>query len=151
MSGIANFHKILKALNIPPRKKDESLRESYLMGKFSPHIKSKVYKHEWHKTWDNREVYLRSSYEKDFAEQLDKEKIYYEVENLHIKYFDTQLNVYRCAIPDFYLKESNEIVEIKSLWTLNIQNMKDKFIRYKELGYTPILLLEHEKVDIFSY
>ena len=47
------------------------------------------FKDEFHITWDNREVYLRSSYETDFANELDSKQIYYEVESLKIKYFDT--------------------------------------------------------------
>lgn len=42
------------------------------------------------------------------------------METLHIKYFDTQRNEYRCAIPDFYIPSKNEIVEIKSLYTLDL-------------------------------
>ena len=42
-----------------------------------------------HKTWDDNEVYLRSSYEFDYATLLDGQKIHYEVESLHIKYLDT--------------------------------------------------------------
>lgn len=47
----------------------------------------------------------------------------------------------RVAIPDFYLPETNEIIEIKSSWTFDKQNMKDKFIAYKKLGYAPKVIL----------
>lgn len=67
---------------------------------------------------------------------------------MRIQYFDTQKNKQRIAIPDFYLPETNTIVEIKSSWTLDIQNMKDKFIAYKKLGYNTKLIYEHKEVDI---
>lgn len=50
--------------------------------------------------------------------------------------------LYRVAIPDFLLINSNEIVEIKSRVTFKKQNMLDKFKRYKELGYKPKMLYE---------
>ena len=68
----------------------------------------------------------------DYAIELDNKQIDYEMEFLHIKYYDTQLNEYRCAIPDFYIPSRNEIVEIKSVYTLDIQNMKDKFKSYTD-------------------
>ena len=53
---------------------------------------------------------------------------------MRIKYFDSQKNEYRCAIPDFYLPDENLIVEIKSDYTLDEQNMKDKKKAYLENG-----------------
>ncbi len=143
LSGSANFHKLLKSLNIQSRNNSESLKEAYLTGRFISNTKNQ-YKSEWHTTWDGKEVYLRSSYESDYADELDKQKIKYEVESLRIKYFNSQLNEYHCAIPDFYLPETNTIIEIKSSWTLNIDEMKDKVKAYKELGYNFKLMLEHE-------
>ena len=91
---------------------------------------------------------MRSSYELDYAKQLDEQQIDYEVEFKHIKYWDSQKEEYRCAIPDFYLPETNTIVEIKSDYTLDIQNMKDKFKAYKELGYNTKLICEHKEKNI---
>jgi len=91
-------------------------------------------------------VYLRSSFEFEFAKELDGQKIEYEVEFKHIKYFDTQLNEYRCAIPDFYIPSTNTIVEIKSTWTLNKQEMIDKFKAYRELGYNCKLICDHKEM-----
>ena len=34
-----------------------------------------IFNSTWHITWDNKEVYLRSGYEVDYAEILDLEKI----------------------------------------------------------------------------
>lgn len=140
--------KILKYFGIDTRNRKDATKNAILMGKLKPHEIENQFKSEWHKTWNNKEFFLRSSYETDYANYLDSEKIDYEVELLHIKYFDTTKNEYRCAVPDFYLPETNTIVEIKSNWTLDIQNMKDKVKVYKELGYNFKLILEHKEVDI---
>ena len=93
---------------------------------------------------------LRSSYESDFANILDESKTPYEVEKLRIPYFDTQQNKQRIAIPDFYLPDTNTIVEVKSTWTLDKQNMIDKRVAYLKSGYNFKLWLEHEYVDLDS-
>ena len=108
---------------------------------------SNNYKHQKYITWNNKEVYLRSSYELDYAKELDEQKIDYEVEYLHIKYWDSQNKKYRCAIPDFYLPKENMIVEIKSSWTLNKQNMLDRMKAYKELGYNFKLICDHKELN----
>lgn len=103
---------------------------------------------KWHTTWNNKEVYLRSSYELDYANELDKQQIDYEVEFNHIKYWDSQDKKYRCAIPDFYIPKDNMIVEIKSSWTLDKQNMKDKMKAYLDLGYKFKLICDHKELEI---
>jgi hypothetical protein len=40
------------------------------------------------------------------------------------------------------------IVEIKSDWTLDIQEMRDKMKAYKDLGYNFKLILEHKEENI---
>ena len=95
-------------------------------------------------------MYLRSSYEEDYAQLLDASKIKYEVEKLRIEYYDSQEQEKRTAIPDFYLVDTNTIVEIKSSWTLDVINMLDKLKAYKELGYKFKLILDHKEVDIYS-
>ena len=107
------------------------------------------YVHGKHVSWQGVEVFYRSSYELEFAKYLDLQKIPYLMEFLRIRYFDVQKNCYRIAIPDFYLPGTNELVEIKSRFTLNMQNMKDKFKAYREAGYSPKLILEHKEKSIF--
>ena len=141
-------------LCIPRRKLSDAIKNSFLMGKgkceHTLNIDDYQFKTEWHTTWNDNLVFLRSSYEIDYANELDEQKIDYEVENLRIKYFDTQRNEYRCAIPDFYLPNTNTIVEIKSTFTLDIQNMKDKVNAYKKLGYNFKLILEHKEEDLYN-
>ena len=66
----------------------------------------------------------------------------------HIKYWDSQKQEYRCAIPDFYIPSINTIIEIKSNYTLDKQNMIDKFKAYKKLGYNCKLICEHKELEI---
>ena len=142
--------KVFKYLGIPARDNSQATVLNWMT--YSNMQKSlttpTVYKTEWHTTWDGREVFLRSSYESDYAKELDSKQIEYDVECFRIKYFDTQREEYRCAIPDFYLKEQNMIVEVKSNYTYDEQNMKDKFKAYRELGYKTLLVLEHKEIDI---
>ena len=134
-------------LNIPVKDLSYAVREGYLMGRQEVHSDPK-YKCGWHETWDGRKVYLRSSYELDYAIELDNKKIYYDVECLRIKYFDTQQNKNRIAIPDFYIHSTNTIVEIKGRFTLDLQNMIDKKKSYIENGYNFKLIYEHKEKEI---
>ena len=149
--GYNNSHNILQSifsyLNIPTRNLNNSVKIAYLKGKLNIYGKNQ-YNAGWHTTWNEKEVYLRSSYELDYAKELDKQKIDYDVEKFHIKYFDTQRQEFRCAIPDFYLNNTNTIVEIKSSWTLDKQNMIDKFKVYKELGYNCKLICDHKEIEL---
>lgn len=142
--------KIFNYLEIPHKDSTFAVKENIYLGKTRQAEYSSNYKSEWHTTWDDKEVYLRSSFESDYANELDEQQIKYEVESLRIKYFNTNLNEYKCAIPDFYLPETNTIVEIKSTWTLDIQEMKDKVKAYKDLGYNFKLILEHKEVNLYS-
>lgn len=139
---------IRKFFKIKFRNLSDSVRNAIKQGKLDLPNNINQYKAEWHKTWNNKEYFLRSSYETDYANQLDKQHINYEVEELKIKYFDTIQNKYRLAIPDFYLPDFNTIIEVKSWYTLDLQNMKDKAKRYKELGYNFKLILNHKEIDI---
>lgn len=139
---------VFKYLNIQTRNLSECISNSYLQNRLQIKFVSNQYKSGWHKTWNGKDVYLRSSFELDYANYLDENKIDYEVEKLRIKYFDTKLNKERCAIPDFYIPSDNMIVEIKSNWTLDVQNMKDKVKAYKENGYKFKLILNKNEVNL---
>lgn len=138
---------LIKTFGINMRTQSESIINSVLQGKHEKKVINKnsfVYHHGWHTTWDNKKVYYRSSYELDFCKELDEKKIAYEMESLRIKYFDSKLNKYRGACPDFLLVDTNEIIEVKSKYTLEKDNMIDKFKQYENLGYIPKLLYEHK-------
>ena len=138
---------IFNILECKRRDLSEAVSNAWLQGDIvAPDNICTKYKTCWHTTWDNKKVYLRSSYELDYAIELDKTHILYEVESLKIRYYDNNRKRYRCAIPDFYLPETNEIVEIKSSWTYDEQNIKDRFNAYKKLGYKTKLILDHTEI-----
>lgn len=125
---------LFKTLKLKSRNLSQANILAYSQGKNISHGANQ-YKCGWHTTWDNKQVFYRSSYELKYAEELDKQKVEYKMETLRILYWDTKLLRQRVAIPDFYLPKQNKIVEIKSPWTLDEQNMKDKEKAYKEHGY----------------
>lgn len=145
---------LTKTLNIPTRSLSEAVSNAILHEKLTvPETNketglAKNICQEWHTTWTGDNVFLRSSYEIDYANYLDENQISYSVEDLRIEYYDSQQDKTRVAIPDFYLSSTNEIVEIKSDFTLDIQEMRDKFEAYKKLGYKPKLILEKKEVDL---
>ena len=139
--------KVFKYLGIPAKTVKQSSKENYLLGR-SPINSSIIYKQQWHTTWNNKEVYLHSGYELDFAKDLDEQRIDYEVEYLRIKYWDSQKEEFRCAIPDFYIPSTNTIIEIKSSYTLDEKNMKDKMKAYLDLGYNFKLICDHKEFTI---
>lgn len=106
------------------------------------------YKSGHHISWEGKVFWYRSSYELDYCKFLDDNKIKYDVEKLRFQYYDTIKKHNRTAIPDFYLSDTNEIVEIKSNWTYDEKNMKDKVIAYKNAGYKVILVLEHKEIKM---
>lgn len=101
-----------------------------------------------HTTWEGIQVYYRSSYELEFAKKLDEQKIRYRMEDLRIRYFDSKKKAFRVAVPDFHLLDSNELVEIKSTYTFDRQNMLDRFVAYREKGYGTRLILDKQEVSI---
>ena len=140
--------KFFKYLNIPTKSVKYATIENVFEGRLIYGEVHNQYKQHWHTTWNGKDVYLRLSYEEDYANELDKQKIDYDVECLRIKYFNTEKNEYRCAIPDFYIPSKNMIVEIKSDWTFNEQEMQDKKKAYLEQGYNFKLILEHKETEI---
>ncbi len=68
----------------------------------------------------------------------------------NIRYYHSEKQKDRFAIPDFYLPKTNEIIEIKGAENqhcLPLQEMKDKFKRYVELGYKVKLLIGKNHID----
>lgn len=65
-----------------------------------------IYKHGWYKTWEGKKVFYRSSYELDYCKELDEKLIRYDMEDLKFKYYDSQKQSLRIAIPDFHILDS---------------------------------------------
>lgn len=138
---------VLKNFDIKLRTYSDAVNNALINGRLKPNNFYNQYKCGWHETWYGKKVFLRSSYEFDYASKLDDNKIKYDVECFRIKYFDTISKRYRIAIPDFYLNDTNTLVEIKSDYTYNKENMDDKFKEYKKLGFNTKLILEHIEYD----
>ena len=149
---IRQLSEVLDALNIQKRDIGESLSLAYLNGRKCCHPQNGnyQYKHGWYTTWNNKQVYFRSSYEEDYYKNLDSQKIDYEVETLKIQYWDSEQLRLRTAIPDIYIPSTNTIIEIKSQYTFDIdkQRMIDKFKTYKRHGYNTKLILEKKEISI---
>ena len=139
-----NFAKILKTLDIPIRNKSEASYNAIKNNKNIIHKDIKTqFKTGWHIDWQGNKWFYRSSYELNYMIELDLKKIKYQVEDLRILYWDSQKCIQRIAIPDFFLPDTNEIVEIKGYnWKseLTKQNMRDKFKEYKRCGFKPHLI-----------
>jgi hypothetical protein len=105
-------------------------------------------KQEWHTSWSGERCFLRSSYEKEYAILLDSKQIEYKTEAFRIRFYDSVSKKTKIAIPDFYLPFENKIIEIKSSYWYTEQLMKDKFKRYKELGFNTLLILDKKEVNL---
>ena len=137
---------------IPIRNLSQSVQNAIAVGRLKlSAIETAQFKTGFHKTWQNKTIFFRSSYEEDYCKELDVLKIPYDVETLIIEYYDSQQKHMRFAFPDFYLPEQNLIVEVKSAFTIDVQNMKDKFLQYKALGYNVDLLYEHVHYPDMTY
>lgn len=133
--------------NIERRTISEANTLATLNGKLNQSEFKYQYKTGWHTSWENKQFYFRSSYEEDYMKELDEKKISYDGEIFRIAYFDTQKQRLRVAIPDIYLPDTKTIVEIKSDYTYDKQEMIDKSNEYKRLGFNFKLVLEHIEYD----
>ena len=138
---------LFKMLDIESRSFSECTTLTIANGKWeSP--PTYAYHSGWHQTWEDNNVYYRSSYELNYCKILDSQKISYLMEPLRILYYCSENKKYRIAIPDFLLPHHNLIVEIKSNYHLNKINMIDKSNAYKTLGYNFKLILDGKETEL---
>ena len=109
--GIPKSEKQKKALS--DFAKTRTGKKNPMYGKKAAHGKG-----EWHKTWDNQEVWTRSSWEKKYLELLDTQKIKYLVESkaFEITYMYEGKKKEGTYRPDVYLVEEDKYIEIKGFW-----------------------------------
>lgn len=133
----------ISQLGIQSRTRSEAARVAINTGRSQPaRGKSKKgYKTGWHINWLGVPCYYRSSYELNIYETLDFKRKSYTTESLRIEYLCSETGRLRIAIPDILY--NNIILEIKSNYTYNYTNMRDKFVSYREMGYKPYLILDH--------
>lgn len=144
--SVSHIPNLLKSLKIPRRSLSESRKLSLLLNKSDMPTGSNLYKSGWFIDQFGNEHYHRSSYELNFYEFLNNSNIKFLSEPLRIEYYDTQMNQTRIAIPDILI--GNRIIEIKSNYTYDKQNMIDKIQVYFEKGYEFSLILEHKEYII---
>lgn len=131
---------LLKALGIQRRNLSDACKLAVLEGRATP-PHSTQFKSGCYTDWEGRSHTYRSSYELRYYQDLDAAKISYDTESIRVIYYDSQQSCQRVAIPDIIIG-NNIIIEIKSYWTYNKQNMIDKYLAYKDRGYAMILCLE---------
>ena len=146
---VNNFIKFFDYLKINRRSMKDAYDNAILNDRCDVNLVNDKYKTGYHTSWNGETFYYRSSYELEFAKQLDEKKIEYYVEKIKLKYFDSKLNKIRIAISDFYLPATNEIIEIKSMWTFDDVNLKDRAKVFIENGYKFKVLLD--KLDLLEY
>lgn len=146
-----NVQNILKTLDIPRR----TFKEAGLAyAKTHPTITTTPqpahnckFKTGYYTNTKGEQVYYRSSYELDYMKMLDANNVDYKHEPFRVVYHNSRLNKESYCIPDFFLVESNTVVEIKSAYTYLQQDMIDKMNAYKALGYNFKLVLDHIEYD----
>lgn len=76
------YAKIFQAIFKYPNKSCKyATKENYFENRLTiTESKNSFYKHGWHTTWNNKEVYYRSQNELDYAIELDNKQIDYEME-----------------------------------------------------------------------
>lgn len=126
---IQNFS--LEKKKLIAQKVSEKLREGIKTGriKLSPSWKKVEYK----------DKILRSYWEKQTAEFLDKHNLKWEYESLILPYYDTSRDLVAYTIPDFYLPDYNAVIEVKSNGLLNSPQTMDKMDGINNLGYRTFL------------
>lgn len=135
---------LFRLFDIEARSFAAATSTSLLQNRAEP--RRRKYQHIRHTSWYGASIYMRSSYELDYAKQLDEQKIMYYCESVRIQYYDSVQQKYRIAVPDFYLPETNTIVEIKATYWYDKQNMDDKSAEYQKNGYNFKLILDKELV-----
>lgn len=132
------------------RTRSDSQKETYLQGRPVSSSESYRFKQGYHTSWEGFQFWYRSSYELEFAKKLDEQQIPYRIEakEARTEYVDRSGKKH-VAVPDFYLPETKEIVEVKSSYTLgDLSTMKLKFEAYRQKGFIPKLWLNFSFVDL---
>lgn len=141
---------LFREFDINSRSFSDASSNAFIEGRSESFSNIHKFVHIWHDTWDGKNFLLRSSHELAFAKLLDQRQEPYQVECMRIRYFDATENKTRVAIPDFYLPRQHKIVEVKSEYWLDSENMESKRLAYQELGYSFALYLEHTLIENWS-
>lgn len=145
-----NFSKILDSIGIKKRTPQDWSTLKRLAGLTRLWTRKFPFKQQWHTTREWTQVYLRSSYETEVANKLDLLKTPYITEKPIIQYINEKWNP-SAAYPDFYLPDHNILIEVKSTYFRNKENMELKFKAYEALWYKCVLIVDKKVVIWENY
>lgn len=113
---------------------------AYVLGRAKHRAVHTKYKTKHHTTWQNKNVFLRSSYQIQIAQFLDQIMAKYDVQKLRLVYTDKN-GTQHVYITDFYLQQYNLVIETKSDYYIKgDQNLIYKIQCVKNNGYNFLLL-----------
>ena len=141
---LRSINMFFKSNDIESRSFSKSIRMAFKKGKLVPNNKS-MFHNGAHEDWQGNEWYLRSSYEFLAANILDNLEIEYEVETMRVTYDDNGTE--RTYIPDFYLPNFNLVIETKSSYFVEQDNVKAKQKAIIDGGYSFLLLTTPEQIE----
>lgn len=142
--------RIFLLFEIPLRSREDRGRLSYQSGNHTINTSQNIQYHRgWHTTWDQKKVFLRSSYEFEVARYFDELEIKYLVEPFTVSYNNVN-GAKSTYFPDFYIPSKNLILEVKSLFTVD-KNTELKLKACKDLGYNTKLLFLDKKDDLNKF
>lgn len=143
-----NFHSIntpLSMLKLVGFEKRRGLKEavinSYITGRSTLTSPDRNYKyaHGWIETKFGK-VYYRSNYELALINILVEKNLEFSLNQFSINYISSKDNLLHKAYPDFKIDRLNLIIETKSAFNYNEQDIIDRYKEIKKLGYDFIIL-----------
>lgn len=143
--NVANKIKLSKT---PEKIKQQSdrMRKLWSSGRMD-HVGGGYAKRTEHISWEGNKYFLQGSYEVKFAKWLDENKISYIAQPKRFSYIDNN-NHKRTYKPDFYIKNANVFVEIKSWYWLSQQGDKMQRVMENNPQETFLIFTELELRDI---
>ena len=118
------------------RRMSIALRKAVAEGRVKPNLKG--FKTPYTKR-DGESIILRSKWEAEVAQLLDRLNIPWQYEPFYVKYFNTEKRLMSNTLPDFYLPDQNLIIEVKGA-SIDLPKTKDKIRWLHKQGYNVILL-----------
>lgn len=127
------------------KKISKTLRKNIKNGKIKLNTWGKIYRYKSLMG----EIRVRSKWEREVARFLDKKSLYWDYEKLVIPYYDTERNLIRNTIPNFYLKDFNLFIEVKGNGEFRKQNTIDKLKGIRKRGYR-VMLFGKEQIKLLK-
>ena len=107
---------------------------------------SKFHSGFWYKTWEDKNVFLRSILELRIAKDLDNQKVRYDVEKIRIPYINSR-GIQKTYMPDFYIIDKNLLIEAKGKHFYD-SDCKLKAEAARNLGFEYKFILDGKEISI---